>query len=97
MTNTAALDNGTSDDLQLGSDKNASASATPSFLLAGDGGLSSYKAYVDGSLVGTFYSDGFANVCIYTSVPLADGPRVPDRATSCCRTPRTRSRRSTSP
>src|SRR3954471_22412380 len=73
--NTAQLDNGACGrNLQLGSDKTASSSATPSFLLAGDGGLSSYQAFVDGAPVGVFYSDGFANVCVYTSAPLADGP-----------------------
>ena len=48
LTNTAQLDNGTCGrNLQLGSDKTASKSATPSFLMAGDGGLSSYLAFVD--------------------------------------------------
>ena len=75
--NTAQLDNGTCGrNLQLGSDKTASTSATPSFLIAGDGGLSSYEAFVDGARVGTFYSDGFANVCVYDTMPLADGPHV---------------------
>src|SRR6266511_169813 len=75
LTNTAQLDNGLCGrNLQLGSDKTASSSATPSFLLAGDGGLSSYQAFVDGAPVGVFYSDGYANVCVYTSVPLANGP-----------------------
>ena len=51
VTNTAQLDNGTCGrNLQLGSDKTASTSATPSFLIAGDGGLSSYRAFVDGAL-----------------------------------------------
>src|SRR6266540_3527182 len=77
LTNTAQLDNGLCGrNLQLGSDKTASSSATPSFLLAGDGGLSSYQAFVDGAPVGVFYSDGYANVCVYTSVPLANGPHL---------------------
>ena len=82
-TNTAQLDNGTCGrNLQLGSDKTASSSATPSFFIAGDGGLSTYQAFIDGASIGTFASDGFANVCIYDTIPLADGPHVADRATS---------------
>src|SRR6187397_1999219 len=77
VTNTAQLDNGICGrNLQLGSDKTASSSATPSFLIAGDGGLSSYLAFVDGVPVGMFYSDGFANVCVYTTERLSDGPHV---------------------
>jgi fibronectin type 3 domain-containing protein len=76
-TNVAQLDDGTCGrNLQLGSDKTASSSATPTFLLWGDGGLSSYAAFIDGAPIGTFNSDGLANVCITTSVPLADGPHV---------------------
>ena len=42
-TNLVQLDNGTCGrNLQIGSDKTASASNTPSFWLMGDGGLSSY-------------------------------------------------------
>ena len=59
---------------RLGQD--SSSSATPDFLLWGDGGLSSYAAFIDGAPIGTFNSDGFANVCITTSVPLADGPHL---------------------
>src|SRR4051812_45608899 len=76
-TNVAQLDDGTCGrNLQLGSDKTASSSATPAFLLWGDGGLSSYAAFIDGAPIGTFNSDGFANVCITTSVPLSDGPHM---------------------
>ena len=76
-TNVAQLDDGTCGrNLQLGSDKTASSSATPTFLLWGDGGLSSYAAFIDGAPIGTFNSDGFANVCITTSVPLSDGPHM---------------------
>src|SRR5690242_10429797 len=76
-TNVAQLDDGTCGrNLQLGSDKTASSSATPTFLLWGDGGLSSYAMFIDGAPIGTFNSDGFANVCVTTSVPLADGPHV---------------------
>src|SRR5215211_8736343 len=47
--NEAQLDNGyCGTNLQIGSNKTASASATPSFLLAGDGGLSSYRIFIDG-------------------------------------------------
>jgi fibronectin type 3 domain-containing protein len=75
--NTAQLDNGTCGrNLQLGSDRTASASATPSFVIAGDGGLSRYEAFVDGASIGIFASDGFANVCAYDTIPLADGPHV---------------------
>src|SRR6266542_3387272 len=76
LTNTAQLDNGMCGrNLQLGSDKTASSSATPSFLLAGDGGLSSYQAFVDGAPVGVFYSDGYANELLphptYTITPFS--------------------------
>jgi hypothetical protein len=75
--NTAQLDNGTCGrNLQLGSDRTASASATPSFVIAGDGGLSRYEAFVDGASIGIFASDGFANVCVYDTIPLADGPHL---------------------
>ena len=75
--NTAQLDNGTCGrNLQLGSDKTSSSSATPSFVIAGDGGLSRYQAFVDGASIGIFASDGFANVCVYDTIPLADGPHV---------------------
>ena len=72
--NTAQLDNGTCGrNLQLGSDRTSSSSATPSFVIAGDGGLSRYEAFVDGVSIGIFASDGFANVCVYDNIPLADG------------------------
>ena len=70
VTNVANLDDGTCGrNLQIGSDKTASASPLPSFLLWGDGGLSSYRIFIDGVSIGTFNSDGFANVCIYTTHP----------------------------
>jgi hypothetical protein len=73
--NHAMLDDGScGHSLQLGSDPNASSSATPSFVLAGDGGLSSYAMKIDGIAIGTFNSDGFAKVCITTTTRLADGP-----------------------
>ncbi|MDP9334421.1 MAG: Ig-like domain-containing protein [Actinomycetota bacterium] len=76
-TNLAQLDNGKcGTDLQIGSDKTASSSATPTFWLMGDGGLSSYQAFIDGVSVGTFNSDGYANVCIRTSSRLAEGTHV---------------------
>src|SRR4051812_20887717 len=75
--NTAQLDNGLCGrNLQLGSDKTSSSSATPSFIIAGDGGLSRYEAFVDGVSVGIAASDGFSNVCVYDTIPLADGMHV---------------------
>jgi len=75
--NVANLDDGTcGQNLQVGSDKTASRSATPSFLLWGDGGASSYTIFIDGVSIGIFLSNGFANVCITTTTPLADGPHL---------------------
>src|SRR5215212_6465723 len=75
--NTAQLDNGVCGrNLQLGSDRTSSSSALPSFVIAGDGGLSKYEAFIDGVSVGFWTSDGFANVCVHDSIPLADGPHV---------------------
>ena len=80
-TNVAQLDDGTCGrNLQIGSDKTASSTATPQFLLWGDGGASMYQIFIDGTSIGTFSSDGFANVCIYTTVPLPDGPHLTHRA-----------------
>ena len=39
----------------------------------GDGGLSSYEVAIDGVSIGTFNSAGNGNVCITTTVGLADG------------------------
>ena len=76
-TNLVQLDNGTCGrNLQIGSDTTASASNTPSFWLMGDGGLSSYAAFVDGVSIGTFNSDGSGNVCIVDATPLATGSHV---------------------
>src|SRR5690348_4502493 len=76
-TNVANLDDGTCGrNLQVGSDKAAAGTATPTFLLWGDGGLSKYDIFIDGTKIGTFMSDGFANVCIPTTVPIPDGPHV---------------------
>jgi hypothetical protein len=73
--NTVELDTGVCGQfLQLGSDKTASSSPTPTFVLRGDGGLSSYAIAVDGTPLGTFYSTGTAIVCIDVTEPLADGP-----------------------
>ena len=72
--NEVQLDNGyCGTNLQIGSDHTASSSATPSFLLAGDGGLSIYRIFIDGNLIGTFNSDGSAKVCIYTTTRLSEG------------------------
>ncbi len=59
--------------LQVGSNVTASGSTTPSFLLNGDGGLSSYAASIDGKSLGTFKSDGYGNVCIEDTSPLSEG------------------------
>src|SRR5262245_61070680 len=76
-TNVVQLDDGTcGKNLQIGSDKTASSSATPQFLLWGDGGASSYQMFIDGTSIGTFSSDGWGNVCVYTTVPISDGPHT---------------------
>jgi hypothetical protein len=62
--------------LQLGSDRTASSTATPTFLLYGDGGLSSYVISIDGNEIGTFHSTGRAIVCIDVTEPLAEGPHL---------------------
>ena len=76
-TNTIELDAGSCGHiLQLGSDRTASSTATPTFMLYGDGGLSSYVVSVDGKAIGTFYSSGRGVVCIDVTTPLADGPHT---------------------
>src|SRR5262245_48233565 len=76
-TNLVQLDNGTCGrNLQIGSDKTASSSNLPSFWLMGDGGLSSYSAFIDGVPIGTFQSAGNGNVCLLTTTPLSDGPHT---------------------
>jgi len=76
-TNAVELDPGTCGQmLQLGSDHTASSSATPSFYLQGDGGLSSYSMALDGAPLGTYNSDGRAVVCIGSVAPLADGAHL---------------------
>lgn len=80
VTNAIQLDDGTCGrNLQIGSDKTASSSASPTFLLYGDGGASVYTAKIDGqALTGQFTSDGYGNVCITTGsvAPIADGPHI---------------------
>jgi hypothetical protein len=73
--NTAVLDNGTcGHNLQLGSDPTASSSATPWFLLYGDGAAASYSIAIDGVSIGTFTtSDMFGNVCISDTRVLSQG------------------------
>ncbi len=72
--NAIQLDNGTcGQHLQIGSNITASSVHTPSFLLNGDGGLSSYRASIDGSTIGTFNSNGVGQVCIYDTETLTDG------------------------
>jgi len=76
--NTAMLDNGTcGHNLQLGSDPTASSSATPWFLLYGDGAAASYAMFIDGVSIGTFKtSDAYGDVCIGDTMVLAQGAHV---------------------
>ena len=65
VLNSTQLDNGIcGQNLQLGSLITASNTATPSFLLSGDGALSSYTVKIDGVTIGTFNSDRYSQVCI---------------------------------
>jgi hypothetical protein len=76
-TNEAILDPGTCGrNLQVGSDRTASATARPTFLLQGDGGLSSYEVEIDGRRLGTFSSTSDAIVCIPVRTRLAEGRHV---------------------
>ena len=73
-TNEAELDPGICGlNLQIGSNTAASSTAKPTFLLWGDGGLSSYTISIDGNPIGTFISTGRGHVCIAVPSPLADG------------------------
>jgi hypothetical protein len=77
ITNSIALDTGPCGrNLQVGSNTTASAVRRPTFLLQGDGGLSSYAISIDGRRIGTFGSDARAVVCIRVRKPLADGPHI---------------------
>ena len=72
--NHAMLDDGTCGQvLQLGSDITASRSSTPSFLLGGDGALSSYSMAIDGVSIGTFNSDQYSHVCVRDTIVFRDG------------------------
>src|SRR5262245_42588585 len=74
VLNQVQLDDGTcGHNLQIGSDVTASSSATPLFLLYGDGSRSSYAVKIDGVSIGTFTSNAFANVCIQDTTTLAQG------------------------
>ena len=74
VLNHVQLDDGTcGHDLQLGSDITASSTATPWFLLDGDGSKASYQVRIDGVAIGTFSSNVFANVCIHEANSLAEG------------------------
>ena len=76
-TNSVTLDDGTcGHNLQVGSDDTASGSATPSFFVRGDGGLSSYAMAVDGRAIGTFASAGNGIVCVTVAAALEDGAHV---------------------
>ncbi|HKD94095.1 MAG TPA: fibronectin type III domain-containing protein [Gaiellaceae bacterium] len=75
--NVVQLDTGAcGHDAQLGSNKTASSTATPWFYLTGDGGASSYQAWIDGTSIGTFAGNPFAVVCISTPSALTDGPHT---------------------
>ena len=77
ITNSIALDPGTCGrNLQVGANPTAAATAVPTFLLQGDGGLSSYAVTIDRKRVGTFRSTGGGVVCIKPRKPLADGPHL---------------------
>jgi len=72
--NAIQLDNGTCvQNLQLGSDPTASSNDTPSFLLTGDGPLSSYQFSIDGTVIGNFNANTNGNVCIDDTTPLTEG------------------------
>jgi hypothetical protein len=76
-TNEASLDTGLCGrNLQAGAERTASVSATPTFLLQGDGGASSYAVAIDGRRLGTFTSRGDAVVCIPTRTALDEGRHV---------------------
>ena len=76
-TNSVVLDDGTCGrNLQVGSDDKASGSATPSFFVRGDGGLSSYAMAIDGHAIGTFASAGNGVVCVAVAAALVDGAHV---------------------
>jgi hypothetical protein len=77
VTNSVALDPGTCGrNLQVGSNPTAAGTATPTFMLQGDGGLSSYTVSIDRRRLGTFRSAGGGVVCIRTRRPLAEGPHL---------------------
>ncbi len=73
--NQAQLDDGTcGHHLQIGSDPTASSSATPWFLLYGDGTRASYNISIDGAPIGTFtVQDLFGDVCVHSTLPLSEG------------------------
>src|SRR5689334_20012762 len=74
-TNQVQLDNGTcGTNLQVGSDHTASSSATPTFVLQGDGGAAYYEIFIDGVDLGMFGPGG--NVCIRLTTRLSEGSHV---------------------
>lgn len=76
-TNSLSLDTGACGrNLQIGSNRTASATALPTFLLEGDGGGSSYGVSLDGKPLGTFGSTPDAVVCIRVGRRLTDGPHL---------------------
>jgi len=67
-TNTATLRNA------QGSDPSASATATPTFRIFGDGGSATYRCAIDGVGIGDFHTSSvFGYVDVFVSTPLADG------------------------
>ena len=78
VLNQTQFDDGTcNNNVAIGSDPTTISSATPWFLLYGDGNHSSYRVFVDGVAIGTFSSDSRSNVCISTAnAPLSEGAHV---------------------
>ena len=77
VTNSSQLDDGScTSNLQVGSDITAAATATPTFVVTGDGGLSSYAISIDGKSLGTYFSTGRGVVCIPAGTRIPDGQHV---------------------
>src|SRR6185369_323171 len=75
--NTAQLDDGTcGHSLQLGSNKTSSSSATPWFLVYGNGAGTRYQLFIDGVGIGSFDANMYGDVCANTTTRLADGAHV---------------------
>src|SRR5688572_28886558 len=71
------LDTGTcGQNLQIGSDKTSSHTATPTFLIYGDGASTVYDVFVDGVLIGTYTANVYGDVCALVTTPLSNGGHV---------------------